>query len=212
MMPAMRWAIVVSTLLAAAPVAAQPGERDAGEGREAALLDDAARSLFEAGRAAYEEGRYEDALVSFRRAHEVSGRPALLFNVAQSLDRLRRDREAIEVFERYLATEPPPERRRVIEARLEILRANVAPTPAEVAEAEPEPGPPDALAADAEPTPTSGDDGGGGSRVAIVVGVIAGVVLVGTAVGLGVALSGGGDPSYQAGTTGVVHMALGSGR
>jgi tetratricopeptide (TPR) repeat protein len=82
-----------------------------------------ARSLFEAGRRAFTDGRFEDALERFRQSYELSGRAELLFNIGQAADRLRRDRDALAAFEQYLAALPRATNRREVESRILVLRA-----------------------------------------------------------------------------------------
>lgn len=84
--------------------------------------DAEARALFEAGRAAYSDGRFEDALGHFRRAHELSDRPRLLFNIANTAERLRRDEQALDAYERYLEQVPDAENRAFVEERITALR------------------------------------------------------------------------------------------
>jgi tetratricopeptide (TPR) repeat protein len=81
-----------------------------------------ARALFMAGRVAFDEARYESALKHFEASYELSQRTPLLYNIAQCHDRLRRDEQAIAAFERYLAAEPNPENRALVEARVKALR------------------------------------------------------------------------------------------
>jgi len=81
--------------------------------------------LFESARTAFDDGDYETALERFRQAYAASPRPALLFNIATSADRLRRDDEALTAFEQYLAAEPDVENRTQIEARIRSLRAAI---------------------------------------------------------------------------------------
>jgi tetratricopeptide (TPR) repeat protein len=107
--------------LFAAPVGAQP---TTAQERELAEME--ARALFSAAVAAYDAGRYEDALDSFERAYARSGRAELLFNVGQCLDRLRRDEEAVDAFERFLAAMPNAENRAQVEARIRALREGIA--------------------------------------------------------------------------------------
>jgi tetratricopeptide (TPR) repeat protein len=88
--------------------------------------DDAeARARFEAGRIAFGQGRYESALEDFRRAHDLTGRSELLYNIGSAADRLRLDGEALEAFEAYLAAvqESPvhPEVRRRVAVLREML-------------------------------------------------------------------------------------------
>lgn len=85
-------------------------------------LETEARAVFEAGSTAFADARYEDALGYFRRAFELSNRPELLFNIGVAADRLRRDAEALEAFERFLAEVPDHPRRRDAEARVTVLR------------------------------------------------------------------------------------------
>lgn len=115
---------------AAAPVFAQetaPAAQDATVRETAAQDADAeARAVFLAGRDAYARGEYEEALTAFRRAHALSGRPELQFNIGQAADRLRHDREARDAFEGYLETVPNAENRVEVEARLRVLREEIA--------------------------------------------------------------------------------------
>jgi tetratricopeptide (TPR) repeat protein len=87
--------------------------------------DREARTLFEQGRVAYQEGRYRDAWDYFRQAYLLSKRPALLYNVGQAADRLRKDREALEAFRMYLAQVPQAENRREVENRVRALEQQV---------------------------------------------------------------------------------------
>ncbi len=85
--------------------------------------EEEARTLFEAGRIAFEDGRFADALASFQRAFDLSNRPLLLFNIGACLDRLQRNAEAIEAFEHYLRAQPEASNRPEVEARVRELRA-----------------------------------------------------------------------------------------
>jgi tetratricopeptide (TPR) repeat protein len=95
-----------------------PSEQPALSSEEA---DKRARLLFEQGRAAFEEGRYRDAWDYFRKAYLLSKRPELLYNVGQSADRLRMDREALEAFRLYLKRLPDAANRREVENRVRAL-------------------------------------------------------------------------------------------
>lgn len=88
-------------------------------------VDAEARSLFEAGRTAFDAGRYADALEYFERSHELSGRSALLYNIGSAADRLRRDEEALRAFERYLQELPDAPNRSAVQARIQVLRRAV---------------------------------------------------------------------------------------
>jgi len=191
-----------------------PQAQEEGSPQQVDLKDEEARQLFQAARLAFQDGRFEDALRSFRRAYDLSGRPGLLYNIGTTADRLRRDDEAIEAFEKYLELAPNAPNHGEVERRLEVLRSHAesatepaqgapeqggategeteAPTPEQTASA--------AMGGEAARTGASGEAGAGedegGSGIAskwwfwTLVGV---VVLGGAAAGVGVALAGGGD-------------------
>lgn len=103
--------------------------------------DDEARALFQAAVAAFNAGRYEDALERFEDAYEASPRPELLYNLGATADRLQREDAARSYFRAYLEQSPNPERRGEVEARLAALdrsiqerdqlgRTSAEPTPA----------------------------------------------------------------------------------
>lgn len=89
-------------------------------------LDAEARALFLAGETAYDAGRYEAALEYFTRAHELSGRPGLLFNIASASERLRRDEEALAAYEQYLSELPDAANRGFTEERIAFLQQQLA--------------------------------------------------------------------------------------
>ena len=149
--------------------------------------DDEARALFEAGRLAFSRGRYEQALGNFQEAYELSQRPALLYNIGTTFDRLRRDQEAIDAFEQFLEAQPESDLVPEVQERVRILRENQRPDLS-----------PEAVAA------ASGTDTQTGTPTQpaeldnrIVkkwwFWTIIGVVVVGAAVGIGVGASGGGQ-------------------
>jgi len=91
--------------------------------QEASRQRDAeARLLFRAGRSAFEDERYTEALEHFRGAYRLSGRAELLYNVGESADRAGLIDDAVTAFEAFLAADPEATRRREVEARLRNLR------------------------------------------------------------------------------------------
>jgi tetratricopeptide (TPR) repeat protein len=68
--------------------------------------DAEARLLYERGDAAYVEGRYEAALAMFQEAYDLSQRPQLLYNLANTLERLGRTSEAIARLREFLPSAP----------------------------------------------------------------------------------------------------------
>jgi tetratricopeptide (TPR) repeat protein len=84
--------------------------------------DAAAREHFVLGRAAYRGADYDAALVHFTQAYELSGRSQLLYNVGISADRLGRNEEALEAFEKYLEDTADPSREQEVRERIAFLR------------------------------------------------------------------------------------------
>ena len=101
------WALVMAW---AAPVDAQTD-------------DERARAHFLAGSSYFDQGRYEDAIREFELGYQLSGRTALLLNVATSLERLGRFTEAADKLDEYLASEPDTDSRATLTARATHLRA-----------------------------------------------------------------------------------------
>jgi tetratricopeptide (TPR) repeat protein len=101
--------------------------------------DEVARSLFQAGKSAFDSGNYEDALQYFEQSFERSGRPQLQYNIGLAADRLRQDDKALTAFRAYLDQVPSAENREEVEGRIRALkkaraaREAAAPTPEEVA-------------------------------------------------------------------------------
>ena len=107
------------------------------EGRPTATADDEARALYDAGVMAYSNGRFADALGRFDEAYRLSHRPALLFNIASCEDRLRRDRDALDDYRRYLEAVPDAGNRPFVEERIRFLESAVSAAPAPAASAAP---------------------------------------------------------------------------
>ncbi len=90
-------------------------------------LDREARALFEAGREAFDRGRFESALDYFQRSYDLSHRPGLLYNIGSAADRLRRDDVALEAFRQFLVDAPPDdETREQVEARIAAIEEAIA--------------------------------------------------------------------------------------
>lgn len=189
--PALWSAVFLASSIVAHPPSALAQATTRGQ---AAEEDAHARELFEKGRVAYQEARYDVALDLFTQAHALSKRPQLLNNIAQAADRLRMDAEALDAYERYLAEVPDAENRAAVENRIAALKEVIeakrqapVPTPEEAARAA-EPAP--AQGAQAAPAATSArkeDDGSvltswwlwAGIGAAAVAGVIIGVAASG---------------------------------
>ncbi len=92
-----------------------PLEAEVEAGRAAA--EERARTRFDEGRAAFAEGRNEDALAAFEESYALSGRPELLYNIGLVQDRLRHDRDAVASFRQFLAEVPDTPNRATVESR-----------------------------------------------------------------------------------------------
>lgn len=184
-----------------------------------AQSDDArARELFIQGRDAYDAGDWATALTNFEESFELSGRPELHYNIGLAQDRLRMDAAALQSFEAYMEAVPNNPNQEQVNGRIVALREAEARREAERraledenrrAEQEAEAA---RLAAEEaerqrlieEQRRREAEANAGPSRWWI--GVIVGVVVVGAAVGIGVALAnrddgfqesdfGNGDPT-----------------
>jgi tetratricopeptide (TPR) repeat protein len=87
--------------------------------------DRQARAEFLAGREAFARGNYEEAARRFERAHELSGRPQLLYNIGTSYDRLHRWIQARDAFMSYLAEVPEAPERDEVRARLVVIEREI---------------------------------------------------------------------------------------
>lgn len=117
------WLVTILLVALAAPASAQDAQPD--QDAQAAENDRVARRAFEAGRQAFAAGDYETALIRFREAYELSHRSELLYNIAQSLDRLRRDEETLQTLRQYLQEVPSSRSRAEVEARIRVLEQMV---------------------------------------------------------------------------------------
>jgi len=99
-----------------------PDETEDAESGPDEATDSEARSLYDAGTAAFSDGRFEDALDRWREAYELSARPKLLYNIATALDRLGRSSEAIEGYASYLEAVPEARNENYVRRRIDVLR------------------------------------------------------------------------------------------
>jgi len=89
--------------------------------------DTAARSAFEAGRHAYDRGRFDEALVLYEHAYALTRRPKMLFNIGRAAEADDQGARAIEAYEAYLATDSGVENREFVLGRLRVLRGRTTP-------------------------------------------------------------------------------------
>ncbi len=90
-----------------------------------AEVDPETKKHFDLANKLYQEQRYDDALVEYDTAYELSKNWKILYNRAQCLVLLKREPEAINSFERYLAeggNEIPSARRESVKADIADLK------------------------------------------------------------------------------------------
>jgi len=87
--------------------------------------DSRARELYENGAILYEEGRYQDAIKAWREAYLLSGRPLLLYNIANAQERLGEWRLALETLNEYRAYAPASDRE-MLDRRINNLERRLA--------------------------------------------------------------------------------------
>ena len=73
-----------------------------------------ARESYALGRALYDDGRFDEALHAFERAHAQEPLPGFLFNIAQCHMQAQRYERAIGFYERFLEEDPRTEHRTLV--------------------------------------------------------------------------------------------------
>lgn len=86
--------------------------------------EEQARRLFLLGDDLYMQGRYEEALAAFEESYELSGRPLLLYNMANVHERSGDFEQALLKLEAYLPESTDQERPR-LRTRIESLRDRI---------------------------------------------------------------------------------------
>jgi tetratricopeptide (TPR) repeat protein len=113
-------------LLAALSLAAASGLALTDRSASAACAEDAARKIFEAGKSYYDTGYYEDALRSFKRAHDLCPKAELLLNIGATQERLGDLAAAIAAYEQYTVDAPGADDRDSTLARIRNLKQRMA--------------------------------------------------------------------------------------
>lgn len=101
-----------------------------------ARQDQAARSAFAIGKTAYENGDYQLAYDKFKESFQLSHEPALLYNIASALQGLKRPHDAAEALQSFLRLQPNDPDRPKIEQRIATLEEEQRMIDAEKAKAE----------------------------------------------------------------------------
>jgi len=111
----------------------------------------AAREAAENGRRAYNLSHWDEAVADFEKAYQLSGDPALLFNLAQAHRQAGHGNEALHFYKAYLREQPAGPNREIAEKQLNELQAQNVHDPSDA----PKPTvPPPAQAAPAPAPPT----------------------------------------------------------
>ena len=88
--------------------------------------EDEARSRFELGESLYRQGRFEEALAEFERAHQLTRRPTFYYNIYLCHRDAGHPRQAVGALRRYLEESDAVENRGLLERRLQSLEAQIA--------------------------------------------------------------------------------------
>lgn len=100
----------------------------ASSARAQTSADQRARDLYVQGDRAYNEGRYEEAVQAFAESYRLSGRPLLLFNLANAYERLGRYQDALTTLRQYAPSAAVQEQAQ-IRARIAALEQRAASSP-----------------------------------------------------------------------------------
>jgi tetratricopeptide (TPR) repeat protein len=84
-----------------------------------------AKQRYERGAAAYNLGRFDDAIAAFSDAYEQDHAPILLFNIAQAHWKKGDSERALFFYRRYLEADPHASNRATVEARIQTLAAEL---------------------------------------------------------------------------------------
>ena len=99
--------LALALLLAPALVGAEPGK-----------VPRHAKKLAAQGRAAHAAGAYGDAILAYKEAYELAPSPSLLFNLAQSYRLAGNCHAAVQMYRRFIATDPGMEVRSLAKKHL----------------------------------------------------------------------------------------------
>jgi tetratricopeptide (TPR) repeat protein len=165
----MRFALTILTLACLAPAAAaDPPD-----------LMNLARTHYEAGRALYQLGKYEQAVVEFEEGYRLAPRPSFLVNLAQAYRQLGRVDQARAMYEKFLAAAPmdDPMRADVKQILATLPHAAAPPGPAPSATLAPTPAPVSIV--DTRRRPWHRDPAGGVLLASGLAAIVAGAVMLG---------------------------------
>jgi tetratricopeptide (TPR) repeat protein len=82
--------------------------------------------LIDAGKAAYNRGEFDNALESFRAAHELFPHPDIVYRMALCYERLGEDVQAVKYYKQFLTEVPDAPERPRIEKTIQVIEARIA--------------------------------------------------------------------------------------
>jgi tetratricopeptide (TPR) repeat protein len=109
-------------------------------GESGSAEDDRARELYIKGDRAYAEGDYESALEAFEEAYALSGRHALLYNMANAHERLGEPEKALDKLRKFLPHASSGQQK-LLEKRMQSLQMRLDAQQQEEAKDEPQQAP-----------------------------------------------------------------------
>lgn len=122
-------------------------------------VEDQARDAVKSATAAYNLGRYDEAIAEYERAYRLIPDPPLLFNIAQAQRRSGLGEKAIDSYKAFLRTTAPDDPNRALARKhldeLELFFKPVAPTAPKPAPKPPKPAGLDLAPPPEAPTPTT---------------------------------------------------------
>jgi tetratricopeptide (TPR) repeat protein len=131
-------AAVAVVVVLAAPTTAHAQRRGAVDPNQAR-----ARELYQKGLTHYDLAEYDRAIEEFKQAYELSERPELLFNLAQTYRAKRETAQALHFYRTYLKLKPDAPNRAEVETRIaELVRAGTEKPPPPTVPTTPPPPPP----------------------------------------------------------------------
>jgi tetratricopeptide (TPR) repeat protein len=121
----MRASLRLAILLAIIPVFLAAPARVA-RADETAAQDARALDLFEKSEAAYDSGRFADAVALLKASYAIKKEPVLLYNLGRAYEGIGDPAAAAQAYEAFLAAQPSAPDRGALERRIATLRAQLA--------------------------------------------------------------------------------------
>jgi tetratricopeptide (TPR) repeat protein len=147
---------------------------------------DKAKKLFKAGKALYAAGEFDDAAAKFTAGYALDHEPLFLLNAAQSYRSANKPAEALRYYQAFIKASPETPLRPQVDELIRELKAKVQPPPRRK---------PDIVVAPPPPPPPPPPRESAPFYKRWWFWTVVGVVVVGTAVGIGVGV-GAREPDY----------------